>query len=451
MFYTGVDGKREQGCLCVAAGPDLAHLTKQKVAAQGARGRRQHQGSDRRAGADGRWRLFFEYARDNASRIGLALADDPRGPWQVAADPFTVREDLWDTWHLSTGPILAREGQPPVMFYNGATADARWRIGWIAFDENFTRVVDRCIEPLLVPPPPKERAGTDIAFAASCLDRGRDILLYFSLEDRLLRRAVVRQLRSGVSANVNRFGRRRLTRIGAIGVLTPVDMWKITLQSREFVVNTVPGGHRLDVASLQRLPPVETLGEDRLRRDGPGSLSPLLRHEPRAVPVPRRATPSGRCSPSSRARMPKQLNDALGRIGFRRSQTVAYRPSCLDCRACVSVRVAAGEFQPSTDAAPQPAAQRRPRGHRMPPVGDLASSSICCSATSASATPAAAWRRWTRSITPTWWNIPPVSSFVLEYREPSVNGDAGPPGRRLPHRSAGRRVVDDLQLLRPGT
>lgn len=41
------------------------------------------------------------------------------------------------------------------------------------------------------------------------------------------------------------------------------------------------------------------------------------------------------------------LNDALGRIGFRRSQTVAYRPSCLDCSACVSVRVVASEFTPS--------------------------------------------------------------------------------------------------------
>lgn len=43
----------------------------------------------------------------------------------------------------------------------------------------------------------------------------------------------------------------------------------------------------------------------------------------------------------------EQLNEALGRIGFRRSQTVAYRPSCLDCQACVSVRVAADAFQPS--------------------------------------------------------------------------------------------------------
>ncbi|MEO0464219.1 MAG: arginyltransferase [Pseudomonadota bacterium] len=43
-----------------------------------------------------------------------------------------------------------------------------------------------------------------------------------------------------------------------------------------------------------------------------------------------------------------QLNEALGRIGFRRSQTVAYRPSCLDCQACVSVRVVASEFKPSS-------------------------------------------------------------------------------------------------------
>ena len=42
-----------------------------------------------------------------------------------------------------------------------------------------------------------------------------------------------------------------------------------------------------------------------------------------------------------------QLNEALGRIGFRRSQTVAYRPSCLDCQSCVSVRVVAGKFHPS--------------------------------------------------------------------------------------------------------
>jgi leucyl-tRNA---protein transferase len=42
-----------------------------------------------------------------------------------------------------------------------------------------------------------------------------------------------------------------------------------------------------------------------------------------------------------------ELNEALGRIGFRRSQSVAYRPSCIDCSACISVRVLAGEFEPT--------------------------------------------------------------------------------------------------------
>jgi len=45
-----------------------------------------------------------------------------------------------------------------------------------------------------------------------------------------------------------------------------------------------------------------------------------------------------------------ELNDALSRIGFRRSQNVAYRPSCIDCKACVSVRVVAGQFQPNAVA-----------------------------------------------------------------------------------------------------
>jgi leucyl-tRNA---protein transferase len=41
------------------------------------------------------------------------------------------------------------------------------------------------------------------------------------------------------------------------------------------------------------------------------------------------------------------LNDTLTQSGFRRSQTIAYRPACENCRACVSVRVKVDEFQPS--------------------------------------------------------------------------------------------------------
>ena len=41
------------------------------------------------------------------------------------------------------------------------------------------------------------------------------------------------------------------------------------------------------------------------------------------------------------------LNDQLTQSGFRRSQTIAYRPACENCRACVSVRVKVDEFHPS--------------------------------------------------------------------------------------------------------
>lgn len=46
-------------------------------------------------------------------------------------------------------------------------------------------------------------------------------------------------------------------------------------------------------------------------------------------------------------RRAEEINDVLTQGGFRRSQTIAYRPACEGCRSCVSVRVVAREFQPS--------------------------------------------------------------------------------------------------------
>ena len=41
------------------------------------------------------------------------------------------------------------------------------------------------------------------------------------------------------------------------------------------------------------------------------------------------------------------LNNLLTQGGFRRSQSIAYRPACENCRACVSVRVLVDEFLPT--------------------------------------------------------------------------------------------------------
>ena len=43
----------------------------------------------------------------------------------------------------------------------------------------------------------------------------------------------------------------------------------------------------------------------------------------------------------------REINEILTQGGFRRSQTIAYRPACEGCRACVSVRVIVDEFRPS--------------------------------------------------------------------------------------------------------
>ncbi|KZE35875.1 arginyltransferase [Chelatococcus daeguensis] len=41
-----------------------------------------------------------------------------------------------------------------------------------------------------------------------------------------------------------------------------------------------------------------------------------------------------------------EINDILTQGGFRRSQTIAYRPACEHCKACVSVRIVVDAFRP---------------------------------------------------------------------------------------------------------
>ncbi|MDQ2879078.1 MAG: glycosidase [Pseudomonadota bacterium] len=189
VYYTGVAGDMAHGEMLYAEGPDPQHLVKCGVALASTKSMGNTKEATVGRTADGHWRLFYEYAVDNASRVGLAIGPDVAGPWDEQATPFLPRVDSWDNYHLSTGPMLNSDPDVPVMFYNGATQDARWRIGWIAFARDCMSVVARGIEPLITPPPVADRSDTDIAFAASVIEQDGAVWLYYSLEDRKLARA----------------------------------------------------------------------------------------------------------------------------------------------------------------------------------------------------------------------------------------------------------------------
>ena len=61
------------------------------------------------------------------------------------------------------------------------------------------------------------------------------------------------------------------------------------------------------------------------------------------------------------------VNDMLTQGGFRRSQNIAYRPACENCRACVSVRVLVDKFIPSKSHKRIISANRDLVGNELPP------------------------------------------------------------------------------------
>ena len=65
------------------------------------------------------------------------------------------------------------------------------------------------------------------------------------------------------------------------------------------------------------------------------------------------------------------LNDLLTHGGFRRSQSIAYRPACDQCRACVSVRVDRQRIPALAQFPQDPGAQRRHRRRAAQRGADL--------------------------------------------------------------------------------
>jgi predicted GH43/DUF377 family glycosyl hydrolase len=189
VYYSGWNEQLRRGELLLATGSDVRALRKRGIALQSSDLAANPKEATIVRVADGSWRLFFEYAHENKSKIGLARSSHVGGPWSVLTPLFGARPYSWDNWHLSTGPILASDPQNPVMFYNGASEQAQWRIGWVQFDANYTRVVARSADPLLTPHIKRNEDDTDIAFAASALDAEGSVNLYYSVADQYVVRA----------------------------------------------------------------------------------------------------------------------------------------------------------------------------------------------------------------------------------------------------------------------
>lgn len=193
VYYSGWNQEALEVCLLLATGSDLRRLQKRgTVLPKSERFRNTKEATIVRC-ADKTWRLFFEFAEDDKSKIGVARSDNINGPWHFIEPLFEARPDNWDSWHLSTGPISLTNPERPLMFYNGANRDARWRIGWIEFDAEFEAVTARCDDPLIRPPEkPREPEDTDIAFAASAVVEPDHVGLYYSVADRWVELAEIR-------------------------------------------------------------------------------------------------------------------------------------------------------------------------------------------------------------------------------------------------------------------
>jgi arginyl-tRNA--protein-N-Asp/Glu arginylyltransferase len=137
-----------------------------------------------------------------------------------------------------------------------------------------------------------------------------------------------------------------------------------------------------------------------------------------------------------------ELNDALGRIGFRRSQGVAYRPSCAGCTACVSVRVITPEFAPN-------ATQRK----LLKRHGDLQITACKAWATDeqfqllrrylGTRHPGGGMAGMDEDDYADMVEHSPVNSLIVEYREPAVDGVPG----RLVGACLTDRQADGLSMI----
>src|SRR5206468_634481 len=92
VFYSGWNQGLGQGRLLRAAGREITTLRKYGRFLPDGEHHHNPKEAEIAPCATGGWRLFFEYANDGRSKIGLAKASAFEGQWRIEPDPFAARE-----------------------------------------------------------------------------------------------------------------------------------------------------------------------------------------------------------------------------------------------------------------------------------------------------------------------------------------------------------------------
>jgi predicted GH43/DUF377 family glycosyl hydrolase len=179
VFYTGVSRDGEMSRLLYAAGTDPRQLRKcGRVSISPACG----YCKETSVLSTGEKRYFyFERQIDGKSAISMAVEGDTIHDWRDRRDIVEPRQGMWDAAHVSTGPIVQRDGTA-WMFYNGCDGRGRWRIGLLTIDPDTGDIIERCSEPLFERATPSGNQP-DILFANSCTEVGDELWLYGTLGD----------------------------------------------------------------------------------------------------------------------------------------------------------------------------------------------------------------------------------------------------------------------------
>jgi arginine-tRNA-protein transferase len=120
----------------------------------------------------------------------------------------------------------------------------------------------------------------------------------------------------------------------------------------------------------------------------------------------------------------QQMAEALGRIGFRRSQNVVYRPSCDGCQACVSVRVPTASFTPGRTQKKLLAAHADLEVHACEPWATEEQWALL-QRYLAARHPGGGMSAMDAHDFADMVEQSPIDTVVVEYREPGVDGQLG--------------------------